>query len=86
MDAAYEKLLGLILKEIRPFEAEAKEPLFYLRTLLKKGYTEDELNELIPRLKKDKVILKDEVVGDHEFDRVVEIDPLAIVKLAKKDI
>jgi hypothetical protein len=85
MDTAYEKLLGLILKEIRPFEAEAKEPLIYLRNLLKKGYSEDELNGLILRLKKDKIILKDEVVGDHEFDRVVEIDPLAIVKLAKKD-
>jgi hypothetical protein len=85
MDSQYKKLLGLIVKEANPFEAATQEPLVFLRPLLKKGFAEEELNDLVRRLKKEKVIVKDSVVGDHEFDRVVEINPEALLKLARKE-
>lgn len=82
MDRNCEKLLGIIVEDLRPFEAAPEPPFFFLQPLLKKGFTEEELSDLIEKLKKQKIIVKDSVVGDGEFDRVVEIDYTSLLRAA----
>lgn len=83
-DHKYEKLIGLLIEGSDLFSA-GSDHLCYLQPLLKKGFTDVELARLINELKKDHVIIKDDVVGDGEFDRVVELDPLAVLRQVRKD-
>lgn len=84
MDPNYEKLLGFIVHDLRPFDVPPEPPFFFLRPLLKKGFREEDLGDLIRKLKQQKIIVKDSVVGDGEFDRVVEIDYDALSRAARK--
>ncbi len=81
----YEKLLGIIFQEVNPYGSdEPKEPLFYVGQLLKKGFSQNEIPPLIERLKSEGLVKKDSVVGDDEFDRVLEIDVEKLLKAIGK--
>ncbi len=70
----YERLLGIIFSEVNPLTEEPGEPLFYVGQLRKEGFPPGDIPPLIERLKSEGLVKKDSVVGDGEFDRVLEMD------------
>ncbi len=81
----YEKLLGVIFGEVNPYGTdEPKPPLFYVGQLRKEGFSRDEMPALVERLKSEGLVKKDSVVGDGEFDRVLEIDIEKLMKAIGK--
>ncbi len=80
----YERLLGIIFSEVNPLTAEPGEPLFYVGQLRKEGFSQNEIPPLIERLKSEGLVKKDSVVGDGEFDRVLEMDVDKLLKAVAK--